>query len=355
VSSGEHRRPLVLCGDWAGIDYCGVAHSERALFEDLSPPPQVVDPNHVGAAVRAVWRARRAGDPVVITYPTRSTVVRWRPLLTFAAAALLQRRRALHVHLHEYRVFRQVRWALDVILALGAPQVVVSSRSEAEAVARGLAGRLGRVHPVVIPPVSAVTPTTTGHDAVEAAGSGVAGVFGFAGPAKGVELVTEVVRHLPAHFHRLELVGRGWDAVDWPAEVTDRLAVAVLGFVPTTDVGAVFAGWELAIAPFSDGASDGRMSLRVPLAHGIPTLTEAGRPEDLTLAPGHLVVVDGSIAAAVDRAVARAGDRSARAEGLREVEAFEQRLRHGLREALVATGSAAAPAPAPPSDASASA
>lgn len=353
MSGAEHRPPLVLCGDWAGIDFCGVAHSERALFEDLSPPPQVVDPNHVGTAVRAVWRARRAGDPVVITYPTRSTVVRWRPLLTFAATAVLQRRRALHVHLHEYRVFRQVRWALDVILAMGAPQVVVSSRSEAEAIARGLAGRLGRVHPVVIPPVSAVTPTTTGHDAVDAAGSGVAGVFGFAGPAKGVELVTEVVRNLPAHFHRLELVGRGWDAVVWPAEVTDRLAVAVLGFVPTTDVGAVFAGWELAIAPFSEGASDGRMSLRVPLAHGIPTITEGGRAEDLTLDPGHLAVVDGSVAAAVDRAAAWAGDRSARADGLRRVDAFEQRLRHDLREVLVATSSTAAPTP--PSDASASA
>ena len=102
-----------------------------------------------------------------------------------------------------------------------------------------------------MPPIGPLTPAITGSTAVDAPGTGVVGVFGFAGPAKGTELIAEVLRSLPASYTRLELVGSGWGEVRWPEDITGRLEVALLGFVASADLGPVFARWELAIAPFS--------------------------------------------------------------------------------------------------------
>jgi hypothetical protein len=332
------RPLLVLCGDWAGIDHCGVAHSERALLEDASPPPTVADPGAVRAALRAVWRARREHAPVLVVYPTRSTVARWGPLVTLLVTALLRRGHDLRLHLHEYRVFREVRWMLDVVIFLGRPTVVVSSRGEQELLARSLAGRLGRARVEVIPPFGPLTPATTGTTAIDAAGSGIVGVFGFAGPAKGTDLITTVVRALPERYTRLELVGSGWRDVAWPADIAERVQIAPLGFVPSAELGAVFERWELAVAPFSDGASDGRSSLRIPLSHGIPTVTEAGQPEDLTLRPSHLGLVAADPAATITATIALAADRDARFRGAAEVDEFERAARQRLHAALLGTG-----------------
>ena len=330
---------LVLCGDWDDVDRCGVAHSERALLAGVTPPPTVVDPSVVPDAVRAIWRARRAHQPVLVVFPTRSTVARWRPLLSFVVAALLRHGDDLRLHLHEYRIFREVRWAIGLVLLLGGPTVVISSRSEGDQVRRSLAGRLGRVRPVQIPPFGSLPPSTTGALAVDAAGTGIVGVFGSPGPAKGTDLIVEVVQALPPHYTRLELVGTGWDDVRWPVDVSARIEVAPLGFVPSAAIGDVFQRWELAVAPFSDGASDGRSSVRIPLSHGIPTVTVApDRPEDLTLAPSHLVIAGTDLPGAVSRATTLAGDRDARRRGAAEVDEFERRARRLLRAALLSTG-----------------
>ena len=340
------RTPLVVCGDWEGVDFCGVAHSERALLAELSPAPTVVDPSDVSRSLRAAWEARRRGQPVLLVYPTRSTVARWRPLLTFLLIALLRRGDDLRVHLHEYRIFREVRWALNVVLLVGRPTVVVSSDSERTCMARSLAARLGRVRPVVIPPFGPLPPSTTGRSAIDAAGSGIVGVFGSPGPAKGTALIVQVVRCLPSSFGRLELVGSGWQDVEWPADVRDRIEVASLGFVPSGELGPVFERWELAVAPFSGGASDGRSTLRIPLSHGIPTLTELDRPEDLTLRPSHLGIVGDDPEGTIARAVVLAADRDARRLGACEVDDFEQRARRSLRHVLC--GSDPDPQGAPP-------
>jgi hypothetical protein len=117
--------------------------------------------------------------------------------------------------------------------------------------------------------------------------------------------------------------------------VTDRIDVAPLGFVSSADLGPVFARWELSIAPLSGGASDGRSSLRIPLSHGIPTLTELGRPEDLTLRPSHLGLVGDDPETAIAGAVAVAADRDARRRGASEVDDFERRVRGALQLALL--------------------
>lgn len=336
----ERARPLgaVLCGDWGDGDRCGVAHSERMLLAELPEPPPVVDPGDVRAAWRAVRGARRADRPVLLVYPTRSTVPRWRPLVALLLAALARRGDDLRLHLHEYRIFREVRWALGLVLVTGRPLVVVSSAGEAALLRRTLAARLGRLRVEVVPPFGPLDPSTTGHLAVDAAGSGILGVFGSPGPAKGTELVVDVLRALPVRFHTLEVVGSGWDAVTWPTDVQDRFDIRSLGFVRTDDLGPVFARWDLAVAPFAAGASDGRSSLRIPLSHGIPTLTTTGEPRDLTLRPSHLLLAEGTPsqrAAAVERAAALALDRDARARGVAEVRAFEEHLRARLRQHLL--------------------
>lgn len=327
---------LVLCGDWAGVDACGVAHSERALLAGGPTDTDVVDPADLGAAVTALRRARRAGSVVLLVYPTRSTVARVRPLLAFLLAAVLIRGDRLRLHLHEYRIFREVRWALGLVLLVGRPTVVVSSAGEQRRLARSLAARLRRVRPLVIPPFGPLTPERTGADARHAAGSGVVGVFGFAGPAKGTDLVTSVLRSLPASYHRIDLVGRGWSEVVWPPDITDRFEVVARGFVPSAELGAVFAGWELAVAPFSTGASDGRSSLRIPLSHGIPTITTAGDADDLTLRAAHLVVVlADDVASVTARATALAADPDARRQGATDLARFEARVATDLRAALL--------------------
>jgi hypothetical protein len=272
---------------------------------------------------------------VLLVYPTRSTVARWRPLLTFLVTAVLRRGDDLRVHLHEYRIFREVRWALNVVLLVGRPTVVVSSPSEETCMTRSVAARLGLVRPQVIPPFGPLTPSTTGRTAVDAVGTGIVGVFGSPGPAKGTDLIVQVLLALPSSYRRLELVGSGWDEVRWPSAVTDRIDVAPLGFVSSADLGPVFARWELSIAPLSGGASDGRSSLRIPLSHGIPTLTELGRPEDLTLRPSHLGLVGDDPEAAIAGAVAVAADRDARRRGASEVDDFERRARGALQLALL--------------------
>jgi hypothetical protein len=330
---------LVLCGDWDAVDHCGVAHSERALLAGGSLPPTVVDPSTVRSAVRAVWRARQRRAPVLVVYPTRSTVARWRPLVTLLVTAVLRRGDDLRLHLHEYRVFREVRWALNLIILLGRPTVVVSSRGEQALMARSLAGRLGRARIEVIPPFGPLTPATTRTTAADAVGTGIVGVFGFAGPAKGTQLISAVVGALPERYKRLELVGSGWRDVAWPADVAERVEIAPLGFVPSAELGPVFERWELAVAPFSDGASDGRSSLRIPLSHGIPTITEAGRSEDLTLRPSHLGLVGADPAATISATIALAADPEARRRGAAEVDEFERAARQRLRAALLGDGS----------------
>jgi hypothetical protein len=274
---------------------------------------------------------------VLIVFPTMSTVARWRPLLTFLLAALLHKGDRLRLHLHEYRIFREVRWALGAVMLVGRPTVVVSSRSEQELLDRTLAGRLGRLRSSVIPPFGPLPPSSTGASAIDAAGTGIVGVFGSPGPAKGLDLVLDVVRSLPAGYSRLELVGSGWPDVTWPADIAERLDIVPLGFVPSRGLGEVFARWELALAPFSEGASDGRSSLRIPLSHGVPTVTQVRRAQDLTLAPCHLVLLGDDAATATRRAVALAADPEARRRGALEVDEFERDVRKRLRVELLGT------------------
>jgi glycosyltransferase involved in cell wall biosynthesis len=301
---------VLLCGD-LGSDRCGVGASEAAALEAVTPRPATADPRRPVAALRAVLRAR---GPVVVAYPTRSTVSSLRATATLALAAVLARGR-LRWHLHEYAVFDGRRALLDLLLVVGGGRVVVSTETEADTVRRSRGGRIAhRVSVRVLPPANGTAPRPAGDEPAPPAEPPVVGLFGRARADKGLDVAVTALRSLPGDGGiRVETVGEGWDEAPWPAGTPE---IAHHGRVPTADLAPLISRWTLAIAPFADGATDGRMSLRTPLACGVPTLTTVTRPSDLTLRPPHLLL-DPTVALAA----AGTADRAAGAAAVARFEA----------------------------------
>src|SRR5690606_11077448 len=116
------------------------------------------------------------------------------------------------------------------------------------------------------------------------------GVIGQLRPDKGEPWLLDVLARLDPRFERIEVVGRDWDLSAWPATLRDRYTVVGHGQLPAARLPEVLAGWDLALAPFAEGPHDGRLSLRTPLAHGVPTLTRGPQPPDLQLRARHLLL-----------------------------------------------------------------
>lgn len=294
--------------------------SEAAALRAVHPRPRVADPARPGAALRALQAARRRREPVVIAYPTRSTVRSASALLVFAAAAALAGRRRVRWHLHEYSIFSELRIVLDVLLLVSGGVVVVSTPSEAAAVRRarrGWVGRRCRVH--AVPPANG-TPFGATPEAGRAEPP-VVGVFGTARADKALTCIEAALRELPRDLCRLETIGSGWDEVVWPADISTCFELSHRGRVAVDELAGAIARWTLALAPFADGATDGRMSLRTPLACGVPTFTAVTRDDDLTLRPSHLLLDPATAGAA-----ALAAGPEQRRTGAEEVARFERRV-----------------------------
>jgi hypothetical protein len=296
-----------------------VGASEAAALDAVDPRPTTVDPRRIGATVRAALRARRAERPIVVAYPTRSTVRSLRATVALGLVALLGRGR-LRWHLHEYAIFGERRALLDLLLVVGGGRVVVSTGTEADAVRRSRRGRIARrVDVRVLPPANG-TPLRGAEQAP--AHPAVVGLFGTARDDKGV--ATAVAALQGRAGIRVETVGEGWSDQRWPGATATHH-----GRVPTADLAPLLGRWTLAVAPFAEGATDGRMSLRTPLACGVPTLTTVARPDDLTLRPPHLLL---DPATAVADALAVTPE--ARAEGAAAVARFEADVVARLAEEL---------------------
>ena len=124
-------------------------------------------------------------------------------------------------------------------------------------------------------------------------------------------------------------MGLDWHLSRWPASLRDRYELVLHGQVPGPEVAAVLAGWDLAIAPYEGQPHDGRLSLRTPLALGVPTLTRGPRPAHLQLRAPHLLFDDEvDIARLADVPIA------ARRQGAADVAALEERWRASLADAL---------------------
>lgn len=276
----------VLLGD-LGDERCGVGRSTAALFADRDV--EHLDPT-AGGWLRW-WR--RCGEAasrcrgLVIVYPTASTYLRFRCFLRALLAALRFRGRWVRTHLHEYhRYGRRHRPFVAVLAWLGRDGVVVSSDVERRALQRPWPSLLTRRRAIaVVPPANGSAPTAPPRPRAR---TGTAGVFGMPRPDKDVGWVARAFAALPPGITRLELAGSGWDDADAPSVGVD---VVRLGHVPDADLADLFARWDVALAPFADGPHDGRLSLRTPLAHGVPTVTSPPAAGALTLAVDHLHVL----------------------------------------------------------------
>lgn len=318
-------RPVaVLLGD-LGDERCGVGHSTASLLAGAD----VVHLDPTAGGWLDWWR--RCGDAaercrgLVVVYPTASTYLQPAAFVRAVLAAVRFRRRWVRTHLHEYhRYGRRHRPFVAVLAGLGRDGVVVSSEVERQALRRRWPSLLTRRRTItVVPPANGSAPPSA--PAPTRSATGVAGVFGMPRPDKDVAWVARAVQALPAGVGRLELVGRGWDDV--------RLDVAVdqvrLGHVPDGELAELFERWDVALAPFADGPHDGRLSLRTPLAHGVPTITSPPAAGALTLDVSHLHVLrDETIEPPLDVGA----DRRAGADA---VATFEAGVRSRLRAALL--------------------
>ncbi|MDP1806721.1 MAG: glycosyltransferase, partial [Acidimicrobiales bacterium] len=227
---------------------------------------------------------------------------------------------------------RRQRLAVALVAAIVVDRVVVSSPQEAEALRaryRGAAARRAEVR--VVPPANPSAPRAEVAERSGASGpSGrTIGVHGQYRPDKGIDWLLSVLARIDDRYDRLVIVGRGWEAAPWPRSVLDRFEVSVVGQADRAELHDWFARWDLALAPFDGPPTDGRLSLRTPLAHGVPTLTRGPRPAGLRLDAEHLLFDD-----EVDLRRLPELDAAAHRRGLAAVAALEAASRAELVEAM---------------------
>jgi glycosyltransferase involved in cell wall biosynthesis len=326
-------RPVALVMGNYRDEGCGVGSSEPVVA-DLAPREvRPLDPT-VGS-LREFRRQLRldldGAAGAVVAYPTLQQVERVAliPRLLLLRRRL-GRRRWLRVHLHEFeKLRRRHRVAVALLVGLVADRVVVSSAREADALRRRYRGWGGRREVVVVPPANGSAPPRelATHDAP--AEGRVVGVLGQLRPDKGEAWLLDLLQRLDGRWSRVEVVGRGWDLRQWPSALQDRFELVGLGQLPAAELPAVVEAWDLAIAPFEDPPTDGRLSLRTPLAHGVPTLTRGPRPAGLQLSAPHLLFDD-----EVDIGRLPDVDAAGRAAGAAAVAGLELRWRSDLSAAL---------------------
>jgi glycosyltransferase involved in cell wall biosynthesis len=321
---------LLVVGD-LGDPRCGVGSSEAALVPLVHGEVRAIDPT--AGSLRDFRRSLRADAAgaagVVLAYPTNSQVERIALVPRLLVVRWTMRRRWVRLHLHEFdRLRRRLRIPVALMTGIVADRVVVSSQREADALRTSYRGWAARAEIVVAPPANGQAPPPGVGTAPR---PGVVGVVGQLRPDKGLAWLLDLLGRLDPAFDQLEVVGRGWDAVRWPDAVAERFTITLHGEVDEDDLTDRIAGWELALAPYDEPPHDGRLSLRTPLAHGIPTLTRGPRPPDLQLTAPHLLFDD-----EVDVTALRlpAGEqRPALAAGIAALEQrFRVRLVHELFE-----------------------
>lgn len=330
---------VLAMGD-LGDERCGVGGSLATLVAHVRD-----DGGHVavldtsGPGIRRFWREARAAAGARTAcagiYPTRSTDYEPRLLWRVVVLRAVFGRRRLRLQLHEYRMLRRLlKWPVTAACLL-AGRVVVSSRSEQDALRSALRGLVGRRCDVVVAAPTNGTPASP--DEIVAAtdlrpdADRTVGVFGMLRQDKAVDWLVSVLGRLDRRFDRLVVAGAGWADHEWPSSITDRYEVEVLGHVPRAELAPMFADWGLAVASLWGPANDGRMSLRTPLAFGVPTLSVGPPGDDLTLRPRHLL-----LHAPVDVAAVPAFDAVERRAGAEEVAAFERAAADRLASALFA-------------------
>lgn len=332
TSGTSRRRAVVVMSDY-GDQRCGVGSSDAIVAEAAGAGP-VLDPARTTTdELRRRLRAEAADAAgALLVFPTVTQVGRPDLLLKALVVRRALRGGWVRMHLHEFdRLDRRQRLAVAVVAATVVDRLVVSSAQEALALRRryrGLAAR--RAELVVVPPANPSAPSDgpIQRSAPPALGRTL-GVHGQYRPDKGIDWLLAVLRRIDHRYDRLVVVGRGWEAAPWPRSILGRFAISVVGQADRAELADWFARWDLALAPFDGPPTDGRLSLRTPLAHGVPTLTRGPRPVGLRLDPPHLLFddeVDLTRLPDLDDATCR--------EGQEQVAALEVAVRAELVDAL---------------------
>jgi glycosyltransferase involved in cell wall biosynthesis len=313
-----------------GDPRCGVGSSDAALVPLVTGGVRALDPT-AGSISEFRRRLREDAKGVagaVLAYPTNSQLERVALVPRLLLVRWVMRRRWVRLHLHEFdRLRRRHRLPVAVLTGIVADRVVVSSEREATALRTSYRGWASRADIVVAPPANGSAPEPRRPTAAPRPGR--VGVVGQLRPDKGLAWLLDTLVRLDPSFDHLEVVGRGWDDVRWPATIADRYRVTIHGEVGAPELADRLSGWELALAPYDEPPHDGRLSLRTPLAHGVPTLTRGPRPADLRLDAPHLFFDDEvdvghlRLPSAAERPVLAAG-----------IAALEQRIRAQLVEEL---------------------
>lgn len=332
MSDGGGGAVVLVMGDYAD-ERCGVGSSEPIVAALAPTEVRMLDPT-TGSFRDYRRRLRAALDGAagaVVVYPTIHQVERVAlvPRLLLLRRAV-GRRRWVRVHLHEFeRLRRRHRIGVALLTGAVADRVVVSSAREATSLGERYRGWAGRKGVSVVPPSNGSAPATApvAHS-VPPAGR-VVGIIGQLRPDKGLPWLLDVLGRLDARFTRVEVIGRDWDLAGWPASLRERYEVVAHGQVSAADLPVIVARWDLAIAPFEEPPHDGRLSLRTPLAHGVPTLTRGPRPDHLQLTAPHLLFDD-----EVDLVALPDATNEDRVAGAAAVEAQERRWRAELAAEL---------------------
>jgi glycosyltransferase involved in cell wall biosynthesis len=118
--------------------------------------------------------------------------------------------------------------------------------------------------------------------------------FGLISHTKGLDILLAALARLPESF-RLLIVGGAASAAEdrtYAQAISSQIAhdqlerrVTITGHCTETEVSAHLLAADLAVLPFTDGASFRRGSLLATLAHGLPTVTTTPQVDDQYIEP----------------------------------------------------------------------
>lgn len=303
----------LILTDYGKID-CGVGHATSAWVTTAGIEPVVIDPR---LGIRSAWRPlARKTLPLAVVYPTRSGRGSVRTIMLLISLRLAKRRVSAHIH-----EFRRLRWLhrtyVRLLIGCCTGVVVVSTRSEAKYVA-SRTGRHAAVCPTPSGGVNLLAVRQSEPRSVDR--QPTIGVFGMPRRDKALDTLWAILEAQSAiHGSRIEFVGSGWTAQLIPERVGRLFDVRVFGAVEDGRIAMVLGKWSAAVAPASDGATDGRSSVRVPCCYGVPVVTMMPHVfEDLTFRPNGLFDIRTASLQAAGACV-----ESARAELVRYTHSFE--------------------------------
>jgi glycosyltransferase involved in cell wall biosynthesis len=317
-------RVALVCGRYEP-EQDGVADYVRQLADHL--PAFGVDPLvfSAEAGLRAVASRIRARRPDVVHVQFAPAAYRFSPAV--GLMPLLLRGRPLVATVHEYgwwswpswvpgRLWRVVErrgwWDRETLVLVPASRgLVVTNDAHAVALAERFAGR---VHPVTIPIGPNIPEGRHNRTAARRAvrtelrlpiDAPLLVFFGFVHPVKGLRYLLEALPALRSEWPALHLVVVGGftslalpgaDAAAFEAEIRGQIdalrlrpATTVTGYCPAPEVSRYLAAADLAVFPFTQGATSKSGSLLAAMAHRLPVVATAG--DDPVLLDGVNVVL----------------------------------------------------------------